>query len=127
MTDVIIFVFAFLDSEATFRLLFFQEFHIGYPVETTLILLEMPLVKKNVFVHKVVFVTIGFRKHDIISNPNMSFGPSHPVSMADIPRAELGDISDDRELLAEVGTKLDFESQFVTLIAPGGRYEAVRR
>lgn len=127
LTDVLDFIFIFLGAVATFSLLFFQKFHIGYPVEPTLVFLEMTLVKKDVFVHKVAFVAIGFRDHNIVSNPNMSFRPSHFKSILDVPWPELRDISDDCKLLTIISIKLYFECQFITLISFGLRNEAVVR
>ena len=121
LTDVIIFIMFFLENVAILRfcLLFFKKFHIGYPVEAALVFLEMPLVKKDVFVHKVAFVAVGLGKHNVVSDPNMSFRPSHHISILDIPRPELRDISDDSKLLTIISIKLYFQSQFMTLISLG--------
>lgn len=110
LTDVIIFIMFFLENVAIvwFCLLFFKKFHISYPVEAALVFLEMPLVKKDVFVHEVAFVAVGFRKHDVVSNPNVSLRPSHHISILDIPRSELRDISNDSKLLPIISIKLYF-------------------
>lgn len=112
---------------ATFRLDLLEKFHICYPVETALVSLEMALVKKNIFIHEVAFVTVGLIEHDVVCNPNMPFTPSHLVGFIDIPGSELGNISDDSKLLSIISIKLNFECQFVTLIAPGRRYETGAR